>query len=107
MPTFDRQSFSLPETAASTEVASDPAVLGGEPTFRGTRIPVNLVASLLQEGATDEQIIEAYPRLTCQMIRLAPVYAGADSPPRRPPNLSHSAIRPKRIVRKALPPTKR
>jgi hypothetical protein len=38
--------------------------------------PIHLIASLLLE-ATEEQLKESYPRLTRQMIRLAPLYAAA------------------------------
>jgi uncharacterized protein (DUF433 family) len=106
MPMCDGRLFGPPEAGASAEVASDPAVFGGKPTFRGARIPVHLVASLLRDGATDEQVTESYPRLTRQMIRLAPVYAAAYPLPARRPKSILSAIPPKRIVGGALPPTK-
>lgn len=81
----------------------DTDVVGGEPTFRGTRIPIHLVASLLLEGATEEQLKESYPRLTRQMIRLAPLYAAAYPLRGRPRQSNLSAITPKRIVRTTLP----
>jgi uncharacterized protein (DUF433 family) len=87
-------------------VDSNPAVVGGEPTFRGTRIPIHLVASLLLEGATEEQLKESYPRLTRQMIRLAPLYAAAYPLRGRPRQSNLSEITPKRIVRTTLPPAK-
>lgn len=87
-------------------VDSDASVVGGEPTFRGTRIPIHLVAHLLLEGATEEQLKESYPRLTCQMIRLAPLYAAAYPLRGRPRQSNLSAITPKRIVRTTLPPAK-
>ena len=87
-------------------VDSNPAVVGGEPVFRGTRIPIHLVASLLLDGATEEQLKESYPRLTRQMIRLAPLYAAAYPLRGRPRQSTLSAIPPKRIVRTPLPPAK-
>jgi uncharacterized protein (DUF433 family) len=56
---------------------ADAEVLGGVPFFRGTRIPVHLVAQLLGGGETAETLRKGYPRLTDEMIRLAPIYAGA------------------------------
>jgi uncharacterized protein (DUF433 family) len=57
--------------------AIDAEVLGGVPAFRGTRIPIHLIAELLAKGETTERLREGYPRLTDEMIRLAPIYAGA------------------------------
>jgi uncharacterized protein (DUF433 family) len=58
-------------------VVSDPGILGGDPVFRGTRVPVHLVAELLAQGSKPAELIEGYPRLTAEMIRLEPVYAAA------------------------------
>src|SRR4051794_15514761 len=55
-------------------VVSDPEIMGGEPVFRGTRIPVHLIADLAAQGATKAELLDGYPRLTAEMIRLAPVY---------------------------------
>jgi uncharacterized protein (DUF433 family) len=87
-------------------VDSNPAVVGGEPVFRGTRIQIHLAASLLVDGVTEEQLKESYPRLTRQLIRLAPLYAAAYPLRGRPRQSTLSAIPPKRIVRTPLPPTK-
>jgi uncharacterized protein (DUF433 family) len=56
-------------------VVSDPQTLGGDPVFRGTRVPVHLVPELVAQGSKPAELIESYPRLTADMIRLAPVYA--------------------------------
>jgi uncharacterized protein (DUF433 family) len=58
-------------------VVSDPQILSGDPVFRGTRMPVHLVAELVAQGGKPAELIESYPRLTAEMIRLAPVYAAA------------------------------
>ena len=58
-------------------VVSDPAILGGAPVFRGTRIPVHLIPVLLGKGSTEADLLEAYPRLTAEMVHLAPTYAAA------------------------------
>jgi uncharacterized protein (DUF433 family) len=62
---------------ARETVISDPDILGGDPVFRGTRVPVHLIATLLQQGSSEAELLEAYPRLTAEMVRLAPVYAAA------------------------------
>ena len=58
-------------------VLSDPEILGGDPVFRGTRVPVHLIAQLVAQGSKPVELIESYPRLTADMIRLAPIYANA------------------------------
>jgi uncharacterized protein (DUF433 family) len=58
-------------------VNSDPDNMGGDPVFRGTRVQVHLIATLLAKGSTESELLEDYPRLTAEMIRLAPIYAAA------------------------------
>jgi uncharacterized protein (DUF433 family) len=58
-------------------VLSDPAIMGGNPVFRGTRVPVHLIAELVGHGSKAAELIESYPRLTAEMIRLAPLCAAA------------------------------
>jgi uncharacterized protein (DUF433 family) len=58
-------------------VVSDPETLGGDPVFRNTRVPVHLIAELVAQGSKPAELIQSYPRLTAEMIRLAPVYAAA------------------------------
>jgi hypothetical protein len=40
-------------------------------------VPVHLIATLLEQGSTEADLLEGYPRLTAEMVRLAPVYAAA------------------------------
>jgi uncharacterized protein (DUF433 family) len=65
-------------------IVSDPAIMGGDPVFRGTRVPVHLIAELVAQDATQAELLDSYPRLTAEMIRLAPLYASAY--PLRGPN---------------------
>jgi uncharacterized protein (DUF433 family) len=58
-------------------VGCDPEILGGDPVFRGTRVPVHLIAELVAQGSKPAELIEGFPRLTAEMIRLARVYATA------------------------------
>ena len=58
-------------------VVSDPEIMGGEPVFRGTRVPVHMIAGLVAQGSTPAELLAGYPRLTAEMIRLAHVYAAA------------------------------
>jgi uncharacterized protein (DUF433 family) len=58
-------------------VISDPDLMGGDPVFRGARIQVHLIATLLAHGSTEIDLLEAYPRLTAEMVRLASIYVAA------------------------------
>jgi uncharacterized protein (DUF433 family) len=58
-------------------VISDPDILGGDPVFRGTRVPVHLIAALLGQGSTEAELLDTYPRLTAEMVHLGPIYASA------------------------------
>jgi uncharacterized protein (DUF433 family) len=50
--------------------------------IRGTRIPVEIIVRKLSEGATEADLLDAYPCLTIADIRAALAYAAdsADSP---------------------------
>ena len=58
-------------------VASDPEIMGGTPVFRGTRIPVDLIADMLAQGVSPEEILEGYPTLDRDKIAMAPLCARA------------------------------
>jgi uncharacterized protein DUF433 len=47
--------------------------MSGTPVFKGSRIPVDLVADMLALGATAEGILEGYPTLNKEMVSLAPL----------------------------------
>jgi len=53
----------------------NPEVMLGKPLIRGTRIPVELILRKLSEGATEADLLDAYPRLTPADIRAALAYA--------------------------------
>ena len=53
----------------------NPKVMMGKPVIRGTRITVELILRKLSEGATEEDLREASPRLTRADIHAAIGYA--------------------------------
>jgi uncharacterized protein (DUF433 family) len=83
-------------------VVSDPEIMGGDPVFRGTRLPVHMVAELLAKGSTQAELLEAYPRLTDEMIRVAPIYAAAYPLRGRPRNQPWHDQKPVRRTRRRL-----
>jgi uncharacterized protein (DUF433 family) len=73
---------------AGRMATSDPELMSGTPVYRGTRIPVLLVADMLAQGASVEDILKGYPSLDRARVELAPVYVRAfprrGRPPQRP-----------------------
>ncbi len=63
---------------AANRIEINPEVMLGKPVIRGTRIPVELIIRKLSEGASEADLLDAYPRLTADDIRAALAYA-ADS----------------------------
>ena len=53
----------------------NPRVMLGKPVMRGTRIPVEMLLRKLSEGATEAELLEAYPRLTTDDLHAAMRYA--------------------------------
>jgi uncharacterized protein (DUF433 family) len=87
-------------------VVTDPEILGGDPVFRGTRVPVHLIGELVSQGSRPAELIESYPRLTAEMIRLAPVYAAAyplRGPKRKQPWRDQQPVRRGRRRLDAIP----
>jgi uncharacterized protein (DUF433 family) len=62
----------MPEEA---RIEINPNVLMGKPVIRGSRIPVELLLRKLSEGATEEELLEGYPRLSREDIQAALRYA--------------------------------
>jgi len=58
-------------------IVSDPETMRGTPVYRGTRIPVELIADMLRQGAKLEEILEGYPALDKEKVELAPLYVQA------------------------------
>ena len=44
-------------------ISVNPAILGGKPCVKGTRLSVQFLLELIASGATQSQIIEGYPQL--------------------------------------------
>jgi uncharacterized protein (DUF433 family) len=50
-------------------IEMNPNVMMGKPVITGTRVTVELILRKLADGATDDELIDAYPRLTTADIR--------------------------------------
>jgi uncharacterized protein (DUF433 family) len=64
---------------------TDPQIQRGAPVYRGTRIPISLVAEMLEQGASAAEIAEGYPALNVSQIELAPMFVRAYPQRGRPP----------------------
>jgi uncharacterized protein (DUF433 family) len=47
----------------SVIIERNPAILGGRPVFRGTRVPIDVLFDNLADGLTLDEILAAYPTL--------------------------------------------
>jgi uncharacterized protein (DUF433 family) len=56
-------------------VAMHPAVMGGKPCIKGTRIPVDVILRYLGDGQSAEDLLEAFPGLTVEDVRAAAAFA--------------------------------
>ena len=56
-------------------ITLDPGVMLGKPVIRGTRVTVELVLRKLSEGASEAELLDAYPHLTAADVRTAIKYA--------------------------------
>jgi uncharacterized protein (DUF433 family) len=95
----EQQLLRLKEAQQMT--VSDPEILHGTPVYLGTRIPVELVADMLADGASVEEIVEGYPALDRNKIELAPLYVRAFPRRGRPSQRPWASKKPARVTRHA------
>ena len=55
-------------------IISDPKILIGKPTIKGTRISVELILELFSLGWTENQILDSYPSISAESIRAVFAY---------------------------------
>jgi uncharacterized protein (DUF433 family) len=56
-------------------ISISPGTMAGKAVIRGTRVPVDLIVRMLAHGASEQEILEEYPRLALADIRAALAYA--------------------------------
>ena len=52
-------------------IVSDPDIMMGKPTIKGTRITVELILEELGEGLSVEDVLRAHPHLTKEQVLAA------------------------------------
>lgn len=77
---------------AETLVHCSKDVMGGEPVFKGTRVPVRTVASMLAQGADVDEVAEGYPSLTPRMVELSAMWSTAHPARGRPRKLADDQL---------------
>lgn len=85
-------------------VDCNPNILGGIPVFRGTRVPVHLIADMANSGVPVSEILENYPSLNEDQVTLSAVYAKAYPKRGRPPVQPWSEKRVLRRTRRLIKP---
>jgi len=87
---------------ATRVIESDPEIMQGTPVFRGTRMPVYLIAEMVERGVSPEEILDGYPSLTRDMLDHARVYAATHPKPGRPSTQPWSGKKPLRQKKSKL-----
>jgi len=68
-------SYSEQEYQMFDRIVSDPAILGGKPIIRGTRISVEMVMEWIASGASRDDILGSYSHLCAEDVQQAIGYA--------------------------------
>lgn len=55
-------------------IVSDPNILVGKPTIKGTRISVEFILELFSLGWTEKQILDSYPSISEESVRAVFAY---------------------------------
>ena len=58
-------------------ITSDPAIMGGKPSIRGTRVTVGMIVEAISAGRTIADLLSDFPYLEEQDIREALAYAAS------------------------------
>jgi uncharacterized protein (DUF433 family) len=69
----------------------DPSICAGEPVIKGTRVTVRTVLSSLAEGASIEQVREAFPSVSEDAVRAVIAFAALSAVDDLPPPASKAA----------------
>lgn len=56
-------------------IVSDPAIMAGKPTIKGTRLAVDFLLDRLADGWSELELLENYPRLSPDDLRAVFAYA--------------------------------
>ena len=60
-------------------IVRDPAICGGQPVIRGTRVTLRTVLASLAEGASVDEILEDFPTITADDVAAVIAFAAASA----------------------------
>jgi uncharacterized protein (DUF433 family) len=60
-------------------IVRDPAICGGQPVIKGTRVLVRVILGYLAHGETTEAIMHEFPSLTEHDVRAVIAFAAASA----------------------------
>ena len=66
-------------TIYEDRIVNNPAVCGGAPIIKGTRVRVKVILDNLAEGHTPPQIVKSYPSLTIKDVNAVIAFAAASA----------------------------
>ena len=87
---------------ARVAVSVDQDIMGGEPVFHGTRVPIDIILGSLDDGTSFSELKDSYPFLTIELVEAAKIYVRIS--PRSEPQRSLGEMHPnwKLISKKIL-----
>ena len=65
--TLEQQTFFYLVHKMRSVIVKDPDIFGGEPVFRGTRVPFKILTDYLEGGDTLDQFLEQYPSVSREL----------------------------------------
>jgi uncharacterized protein (DUF433 family) len=60
-------------------IVRDPAICGGNPVIKGTRVTLRTILATLAEGASVQEILADFPTLTEEAIRAVIAFAAVSA----------------------------
>jgi len=60
---------------ACPDIVADPEIMGGQPVFRGTRVPVSTLWDYLVEGSPLDEFLDHFPSVTREQAQRVLDYA--------------------------------
>ena len=65
------------KTIYSDRIVRDPAVCGGNPIIKGTRVRIKVIIDNLAEGQSPEEIVKSYSSLVIEDVEAVIAFAAA------------------------------
>jgi uncharacterized protein (DUF433 family) len=84
--------------AAEAAVTRSSKVMGGEPVFKGTCIPVRLIGSMLSQSVGEAEILDGYPKLEARHLEVARLWTAAHPRRGRPKTLADRRTKKVRVA---------